>query len=653
LVYAERVRKRTASVPLRPRPRAEEHRTSTLARWLPAGILVLVGCLTYSNTFRNPFIFDDEQTITENQQIRSLGDLGAVLNPERELPTAGRPFVNLTFAINYAFGGLDEAGYHVWNLATHLICAILLLAIVRRTLEMQAGWLRQHAERLAFAAALIWTVHPLNSEAVDYVTQRTELTMAAMLLLTLYASIRGLVMSRRLAWSLIAVCACALGMASKESMVTAPLLVVLYDRTFVFASLRDAWATRKKLYLGLMATWLFLAALLSTAPRKHSAGFSSGVSPAQYLIDQLPMVTRYLRLSFWPHSLVHNYGTPPHMTLASVTPYALLIGGLILLTLAAFRRMPKLAFLGAWIWITLAPTSSIVPIATEVGAERRMYLPLMALVTLVVVAGVGLSRRFDRRAHLAMLIAVTATLATLTFVRNRAYASPIVLARTTLARYPTPVAHHVLAAELLVAGQRQEAVAHLRLAVPGAPRAHYTLGVALLEDGQTDEGIAELQSFIRAEPHLALAVEAHEYLGKAYAQRNQWPDAIREFQAMLAIVPGHPQAERLLAGACFNANDMPAAIVHYGKYLEVRPNDADALNQFGAALGSAGRLDEAIAAFVRAEQLDPQNGVIQFNLAYTLYQRRDVANALVHAERAATLQPGDERARALLRMLRQ
>jgi protein O-GlcNAc transferase len=117
-------------------------------------------------------------------------------------------------------------------------------------------------------------------------------------------------------------------------------------------------------------------------------------------------------------------------------------------------------------------------------------------------------------------------------------------------------------------------------------------------------------------------------------------------------VPGHADAERLIAGAYFNANDMQAAIVHYGRYLELRPTDADALNQLGAALGSTGRLEEATAALVRAERMNPQDGAIQFNLAYTLYQRRDVANALPHAERAVALQPDDERARALLRMLR-
>jgi tetratricopeptide (TPR) repeat protein len=211
----------------------------------------------------------------------------------------------------------------------------------------------------------------------------------------------------------------------------------------------------------------------------------------------------------------------------------------------------------------------------------------------------------------------------------------------------------VLATELLAAGQREEAMQQLRLAVPGAPRAHYSLGVELLEDGKVDEGIAELRAFIRDQPHLGLVVDAHEYIGKADAQRGRWPDAIAEFQAMLAIAPDNAEAKRLLAGAYFNANDMNDAIDAYQKYLAVKSNDTDALNQLGIALASKNRLDDAIAVFTRAEQTDPQDGAVERNFAYVLYQKHDVADALVHAEEAVALQPDDDASKALLQILRQ
>src|SRR5206468_3019554 len=158
---------------------------------------------------------------------------------ERELPTAGRPLVNVSFAINYALGGLNVVGYHVLNVALHVLCALLIFGIVRRTFDLigrsgQEQPVRSprpdsQAANLACAVALIWVLHPLNTEAVNYLTQRTEIMMALFYSLTLYASIRAVQSPRALVWTAGAIVSCAAGMASKESMVTAPLMVVLFD----------------------------------------------------------------------------------------------------------------------------------------------------------------------------------------------------------------------------------------------------------------------------------------------------------------------------------------------------------------------------------------------------------------------------------------
>ena len=127
-----------------------------------------------------------------------------------------------------------------------------------------------------------------------------------------------------------------------------------------------------------MATWLVLAGLISSDPRGQSAGFSNDVSPWTYLLNQTIMITRYLYLTIWPRPLVAWYGWALPLTIADVIPYALFVMFLLMLTAAALLRQPRVGFLGAWFFITLAPTSTIVPIATEMGAERRMYLPLIA-----------------------------------------------------------------------------------------------------------------------------------------------------------------------------------------------------------------------------------------------------------------------------------
>ena len=610
--------------------------------WRPAAI-VLAGSLAYLNSISTPFLFDDMPAIVHNDSIRQWEDIAHVLLPGPGSPVTGRPLVNLSFAINYAISGLDVSGYHVWNIAVHVLCGIVLFALVRRTLGLPGipAALAERATDLAFAAALIWTLHPLNTEVVDYVTQRTESMMALFYLLTLYASVRATTR-----WLFVAVVSCLLGVACKESMVTAPVMVVLFDRVFRFDSFREAWRARWPLYAGLMATWIPLG-LLSIGPHSRVEEALTGTSPWTYLLNQAPLLTRYLHLAVWPQSLVLLYGWPREVTLRDVLPSALFIVALLALTIAALRFRPRLGFLGAWCWITLAPTSTIVPIPMEVGAERRMYLPLAALVVLSV-AGVALlwdafrdrmparmrTPRLVSVAALSLLVAVSAALASATVARNREYSSPLTMAQTILERYPTPIAHQMLGTTLLEAGRRDEAIAHLREAVPGAPRAHYFLGVELLRDGKDHEGIAELQAFLRKEPsYSAYVVDARGFLGTALIRQERWPEAVNEFRAILQEVPGHPASEHLLASALFSQGHWDEAIVHYTAYLATEPNDAGALNNLGVALASSGKLDDAIVVFRHALAVDSLDGAAERNLANALAARRALDNAGVHPAR--------------------
>jgi hypothetical protein len=190
--------------------------------------------------------------------------------------------------------------------------------------------------------------------------------MAVFYLLTLYGGIRAARSDRAALWQGVAVASCALGMASKESMATASLMAVLYDRVFLFDSLKQAVRARWRLYASLATTWLLVAALMWSGPRSDSVGFSTGVSPWTYLLNQAALIVDYLRLAIWPRSLVAFYGWPLPLTLGDVTAPLLLVVFLLLLTIVALFRLPKIGFLGAWFFLTLAPASSVIPVATEV-----------------------------------------------------------------------------------------------------------------------------------------------------------------------------------------------------------------------------------------------------------------------------------------------
>jgi tetratricopeptide (TPR) repeat protein len=683
------------------------------AVWWRVAIIVLAGTLAYANSLSGPFIFDDDATVVENTSIRDLRSK-AVFFPEREVPTAGRPIVNLSFALNHAIGGTNVRGYHVVNIATHLLCAVVLFGLVRRTLGIvgpaEAG---HHAHKepvddvrgvrlqpdpidIAFAVALVWVLHPLNTEAVDYVTQRTESMMALFYLLTMYVSARSLEVRLKpdttranaidgqvksattpfFAHRSVAILCCALGMACKESMVTAPVMVFLYDRVFVFDSIRKAMRARWPLYAGLAATWIVLAAVNWSGARTHSAGFSTGVSPWTYLLNQSVMIVRYLRLAIWPTSLVLAYGTPQPVTLGAVLPYALVVVALLAVTAFALARRPLFGFLGAWIFITLAPTTTIVPIATEVGAERRMYLALAAIVTLAVAAVLeatgGLRLQPDsgppeggrhqplkrgRQPRIAVLL-LTVTciaLATGTVLRNREYQSSLTMARTVLERWPTPFAHAMVGTELAKIGRHEEAIAELRQGADQYPKAGYHLGGELYNQGKVDEAFSHLQTFVEREPYALEAVRARLMMGRALLLQRKYDAAIAQFRLVLSMTAGsdelHTVAFGLIGDALFGQDQSAEAARYYRGYLAAKPGDVSARGNLAKILFNAGDLDGA-AAEARAILRIRDDAVAHDLLGRTLASEGNLGEAEKEFERALKVDPTMQQAREDLAMVR-
>ena len=577
-----------------------------------AALIALAALLVYWNSLSAPFIFDDHVAIVGNSTLRSPSD---AFSQPRDTPLAGRPVVALTFALNYGFSDLNVRTYRTTNVAIHLFCALLMFGIVRRTLLLPRLRLRfgPSAADVACAAAVLWVVHPLTTDAVTYVTQRTESLMAMWYLVTLYASLRAHASPSRMGWQALAICACALGMASKESMVTAPIMVVLFDRVFTANSFRDALRTRWRLYAGLALTWGVLATLMASGPRAQSVGFSTRTDAWIYLLNQARLIARYLRLVLWPSDLVINYGPPANYTMSDVLPYAVIVVAVLVATSLSFRHYPELAFAGAWFFITLAPSSSFVPISTEVGAERRMYLPLMGIIVALVTVAYRLAstRAPAARKMLAAAAGVTAiALGSATAARNREHASWLTLAQTTLARWPTDVAHGGVGSELARLGRDEEALPHLQIAARTDARSRYNLGVTLYNLGRFDEAIRELAELVRRHPMREEAPWSHRVMGQAHARQGNWPAAIANLKTTLAMTPHDVEARRLL-------------IDSYGAY--------------GTELAMQGRFEEAIAEFRRGLQLDENRATLRYNLAVALFDKRDVDGAMAEAQRALAL----------------
>jgi len=579
-------------------------------------VIVLAGALTYANSLSGPLLFDDQSAILDNLQIRHLWPLLDAFTGPRHGVLTSRPIVNLSFAINYAIGGLSVRGYHVGNVSLHILSALVLFAIVRTTLATPK--LRDRfapaSNGLALACALVWMVHPLQTESVDYVTQRTELMMGLFYLLTLYFSIRAAGAGAPERWQAAAIVSCLVGMGCKESLATVPVIIVLYDRIFIFDSLRGAWRRRKTLYGGLALAWLEFAALMITSQPK-SVGFGAGVTPWTYLLNQAPMIVQYLKLTVWPHALVLDYGLPRQLVVTDVLAQGTLVAALVILTGLALAVRPAIGFLGAWFFITLAPASSIVPIVTEVGAERRMYLPLAGLVALAVIGGYQLLAKAGRRAlvpcAIGALSLVVFALAGATARRNHDYASGVALLQTAVDRWPHGRARFNLATVLKGHGRNDEAMSQLRAAVTDNPDAQYVLGSELYDRGQFDEAIAELQAFIgRIGPNPASmypTVAARNLVALSLAQQGKVAEAVEEFHVALRMDPRNPDLHGNLGFLLLRQNNFAGARQQYEEYLTERGGSAFVLTSLGVALQKLGRIDEAKERFRQALVIDPND----------------------------------------------
>src|SRR4029077_8892669 len=404
------------------------------ARAYPLVILAAI-LVAYANSFSGTFVFDDWAWTAGNPHIGHLWPLWNTLQPPERVTGTGRPVVCLTLALNYAVSGLDPWSYHLANLAIHASAALVLFGIVRRTL--QGPRLRDRfgtqANGLAAAISILWAVHPLQTESVTYIIQRMESLMGLFLLLTLYCVIRGDHSPRRLWRFAGAVACCALGMATKEGMATAPIIVLLYDRVFLADSWADLSHKRSRLYTGLAATWLILISLvIVNTARGGGLMEPPAVSWWRYALNQFGAIAHYLRLTFWPDTLCLDYSWQGSTLPQSWIGVGVMLAvWLVAATGWALANAQPVGFLGAWFFLTLAPSSSVVPILDMV-AERRMYLPLAAVVTLTVIAAWNglstLSRRFKLTPTTlgwAFFALITGALAWRTAQRNHDYHSEI------------------------------------------------------------------------------------------------------------------------------------------------------------------------------------------------------------------------------------
>lgn len=605
------------------------------------GLIVAAVVAAYANSFSGAFVLDDYQSILTNPTIRHLSWAALAPPGGSGFTVEARPILNLSFALNYALSGTGPWSYHALNLAIHAGAAVVLFGLLRGILTRVAI---RAADEVALMTTLLWAVHPLQTESVTYVVQRTESLMGLFFLGTLYCQWRGLTSNAKRArgWLTGAVVLCALGMGTKEVMIAAPMLALVMDRTLFAGSFAEAWRRHRWFYGALFGTWLILAALeAGHLGRGGTIGAEAGVTWWQYALCQARGLLHYLRLGLWPHPLIFDYGSD-FVTFGDVWFYGLVDLALLAATVHALRRGSMLGLVGAWFFFILAPTSSVVGGTRQMLAEHRMYLPLLSLVGLVVV---GLYRLFGERGARWTCGLLAGVLLIVTVRRNADYHSMLALYEDNFEKRPNnPYGAHDYGYALREAGRIDEAIAHYKTAVqlkPDFAEAYDELATVLAaQPGHEAEAVGYFETLARLKPQFG---EIHNNLGAVLARLpGRQADAIAQFETALRLKPDYPEAHYNLAfsltGVSERENDV---LAHYDAALRLKPDYAEAHNGFGVFLAHfPGRQSDAVAQLEAALRNKPDYAEAHNNLGLLLVRQPGKAgDALAHFDTALRLKP--------------
>jgi len=535
--------------------------------------VVLAAGLVYWNAFQGGFVFDDHALVLMRGKLRDPEGLTSVFWSAHSARLLYRPLRTASYWLDYRLFGLDPWGYHLTNLLLHAATSIVAFLAALRLLPFRA----------ALLTALLFAVHPIQTESVTYISGRRDLLSGLFVLLGFYAFLRHRDEGGR-RWLAAAALAYLLGLLSKEMAVTLPLLCLAYDAVRqadqqgllngAAAALRRHW----RLYLPPAAVGLAFG--VYTIVRSHASRQTEfyGGGLDMTILTMARVFTHYLKLLLFPATLRVDYSFNAFPVTSSwgdpsawlaVMVLSLLVFGLVRLA----RTYPIASFGGLWFFLALLPVAQIIP-HHEMMAEHYLYIPTFGLF-LAVGSVVAYAPEKGRHAMSVYGVCVLALvlLGTRTAVRNWDWKDDLTLWTTTVHTAPDAArARDNLGRAYIRRGLDEQAEQEFAEAVrikPEEPRYHDDLGLAYLRRGKLTEGEGELRHALRGNPRL---VSAHMNLGLTLVSQGRLVEAEAEFQEV----------------------------------LRMRPNVAMAWDYLGRIRMRAGRLDEAATMLQRAVQLDPR-----------------------------------------------
>lgn len=639
-------------------------------------VLAAIAC--YGSFLGGNWIFDDTTIFVEGSAM-DHGDWWQVAFGAAHTPLANRPFTCLTFAWNPAIGGTLVSSLRTGNLVIHVLNALLLFGIVRRTLltRPSTAWGATSAAWTASALATVWAGHPLGVDAVSYITQRSTLLMSCGLLAALYCVLRAGASRARIGWSTAAVVTLALGMASKEDLVAGPVLVALFERAFLLPDWRSM-RSRLGFHIALASTWIVLGVCIALGPSNNTVGFAAivVVTPFEWLMTQASVILHYLRLVVWPTGLRCAYDWGIERSLAAAWPALLAVAALFVVAMMQWRRRPWLGWLGSLFFLLLGPTSSLMPIVTEVVAERRMYLPMLAVLTPLVIGGSVTIRRWlgGTTAVRAAVIGAIAVLAALSpmWLATRAHAATYQNSRAfwNSAHATNELTNGSLVSAIILAayakilnadGHRDQALAYVERAMKcegKLDRFPLTYAELLRQEGRIDDSERVLRDLLRDNPTSAEAMGMLAHLLVARHEAELVEGRASPADARLSEAAELAQRAWGLDAAPSYLTTLGMALTRKGNYTDAEsvlrravrmdPTAMDAMRSLGAVLCFTGRTQEGIATWQQILARNPGDEGLRVTIGNAHLSAGDREAAATAARDVLSRDPENAAARSLL-----
>jgi protein O-mannosyl-transferase len=674
--------------------------------------IIILGCLVYSNTFDSPFVFDDEIYIINSAAIKDpffSFDSARIDALPGNVGTVREQFKNrivghFSLAVNYAAHGLNVRGFHLTNLLIHLLNALLVYQLVNLTFK--SSFLKERSaldlsfnadtgKSIAFLCALLFVAHPVQTQAVTYISQRfTSLaTFFCLLSLLLYIRARlSEIRLRRYFFLLISILSLLLAMKTKEISFTLPVIIALYEFMFLEGKLKD-----RIIFLSpfLLAMTIIPLTLIYSAPSGESMkGFfdaakeTATINRSDYLMTQFTVVLSYIRLLLLPYGqnidhdqTIYNSFFVPQVWL----PFLLLVS-IFIFSAYLFNRSRKetasswafrlLSFGIFYFFIPLSVESSIIPIK-DVMFEHRVYLPSFGIFLCIATGAVLLKARLRQplnRVVIPVMLLLIIILAVTAYARNSVWSSPMSLWKDAVAKSPLKARPHTnLGLAYFNSGDIGAAEAEYLTAIklmPNHPDAYNNLGLVYLRKGKTEEAKNEFMTAIRLKPvhHLA-----HNNLGLCYDRLGRFDQAVKEFSAAIELRPDYVEAHNNLAITLYkqglfedsrkrflhalelnparvethrnlaafyeNRGELNGAITEYRAIVRLAADKADAYRSLGVLYRKLNRFDEAVEAYREAIRLQPGIAVSHNNLGYIYEQQGRFEDAISEYLTALSLDP--------------